>query len=75
MDEAGNDKNNIYYISRSHYKKMNKNEEKDNNKFVKNKSLFSIDNNKSSSKKISSINSNNKLNKNVRMINHDYKST
>jgi len=30
---------------------MNKNEEKDNNKYAKNNSLFSIDNNKSPRKK------------------------
>jgi len=42
-----------------------------NNKFIKNKSLFSIDNNKSSSKKISSIYSNN-MNKNEKINNYNY---
>ena len=82
IDEVGNDKDNIRKLNNNMYityqeviyKKKNKNEEKDNNKIVKNKSLFSIDNNKSSSKKISSINSNNNINKNARIINHDYKS-
>ena len=78
IEESGNDRGNIGKLNNMYityqeaiYKKKNKNEEKENNKFVKNKSIFSIDNNKSSSKKISSVNSNNNMNKNVRILNHD----
>jgi len=60
--------NNDMFVTYQEGKKMVRIE--GNNKFIKNKSLFSIDNNKSSSKVISSIYSNNNMNKN-RKINYN----
>ena len=61
--------NNDMFVTYQEGKKMIRIE--GNNKFINNKSLFSIDNNKSSSKVISSIYSNNNKNKN-RKINNNY---